>query len=54
VKLVKWNPIEFDEHVLASGVLETFEELGKASPFADGRVQLGLGFDLYFLPKDAV
>jgi hypothetical protein len=54
MKITKWNPVEFDYHVLAPWVLEVFEELGKASPFADGRVQIGLAFDLYFLPKDAV
>jgi cytosine/adenosine deaminase-related metal-dependent hydrolase len=54
MKTSSWNPVEFDYGALAPWVLDTFSELGNASPFGDGRVHLGLAFDLYFLPKDAV
>lgn len=29
-------------------------ELAKQQPFGNGRVQLGFGFDYWFLPKEAV
>jgi cytosine/adenosine deaminase-related metal-dependent hydrolase len=54
-KVTSWNPIEVEYDVLAPWVLDTFTELGKSAPFGEnGRVQLGLAFDLYFLPKDVV
>jgi cytosine/adenosine deaminase-related metal-dependent hydrolase len=55
LKVTSWNPVEFDYQVLAPWVLETFTELGLAAPFGEnGRVTLGLAFDLYFLPKDVI
>jgi cytosine/adenosine deaminase-related metal-dependent hydrolase len=54
-KIASWNPVEFDDGALAPWVLDTFNELGTAAPFGEnGRVQLGLAFDLYFLPQDVV
>jgi hypothetical protein len=40
-----WLPDWFSEHL---------EELASSQPFGNGRVYLGLGFDLYFLPKEVV
>lgn len=34
--------------------LELLEKLAKDQPFGDGRVQLGLAFDAYYLPKETV
>jgi hypothetical protein len=34
--------------------MEQLDELAQAAPFGDGRVQLGLAFDGYFLPKETV
>lgn len=54
LRLKQWNPVEVDWNFLAPWVMETFTELAKAAPFGDGRVQLGLAFDGYFLPKEVV
>lgn len=29
-------------------------ELAKAQPYGNGRVQIGFGFDFWFLPKEAI
>jgi hypothetical protein len=34
--------------------LELLEKLAKDQPFGNGRVQLGLAFDAYYLPKATV
>jgi cytosine/adenosine deaminase-related metal-dependent hydrolase len=34
--------------------METFETLAKSAPFGDGRVTLGLAWDLYFLPQEVI
>lgn len=34
--------------------METFAELAKKSPFANGRVELGFGFDSWFLPNEMI
>lgn len=34
--------------------METLDALAKEAPFGDGRVTLGLAFDLYFLPPGVV
>lgn len=43
-----------NQNLLADWVLETLNELAKNSPFGEGRVQLGFGFDGFFLPKEIV
>ncbi|KAJ6088369.1 Metallo-dependent hydrolase [Penicillium sp. IBT 16267x] len=55
MKVTSWKP----EMVLAGDmldewVLKQLEDLAAAVPLGDGRVQLGLGFDGLFLPKDLV
>lgn len=43
------------EKMLEPWVLDTMQELGSAAPFGEnGRVQLGLAFDSFFLPKEVV
>ena len=51
------NPkIEFGPEPLPAWVMETFEKLATSHPLNDpeSRVQLGLGFDFYHLPKEVV
>ncbi|KAL4895154.1 hypothetical protein BDV59DRAFT_192088 [Aspergillus ambiguus] len=54
-KLKAWAP-EFvpASDMLADWVLKQLDELGAAAPWGDGRVQLGLAFDGFYLPKDVV
>lgn len=40
--------------MFADWVMKTFDELAAKAPFNNGRVQLGLGFDALFLPKEMV
>ncbi|KAK5989447.1 5'-deoxyadenosine deaminase-like protein [Cladobotryum mycophilum] len=48
--------IEFRQDLLAPWVMETFEKLATSQSLSDAesRVKMGLGFDLYFLPKEMV
>lgn len=55
MKVTSWKP----ELVLAGDMLDDWvfkqlEDLAATVPLGDGRVQLGLGFDGLFLPKDLV
>ncbi|OJJ95070.1 hypothetical protein ASPACDRAFT_48176 [Aspergillus aculeatus ATCC 16872] len=51
----KWKPeIEMNTSLLDEWVLQQLEELAAAAPFGDGRVQLGLAFDGFMLPKEVV
>ncbi|PYI31743.1 Metallo-dependent hydrolase [Aspergillus indologenus CBS 114.80] len=50
-----WEPeIEMHTNLLDDWVLQQLEELAAAAPFGDGRVQLGLAFDGFMLPKEMV
>ncbi|PYI23479.1 Metallo-dependent hydrolase [Aspergillus violaceofuscus CBS 115571] len=50
-----WKPeIEMHTNLLDIWVLQQLEELAAAAPFGDGRVQLGLAFDGFMLPKEMV
>jgi hypothetical protein len=40
--------------MLADWVMSTLDDLAAKAPFGDGRVQLGLAFDGFFLPKEMV
>lgn len=40
--------------MLPSWALGQLEQLAKDGPFANGRVNIGLAFDAFFLPKKAV
>lgn len=42
------------QDLLADWVMISMEELASKSPFGDGRVELGLAFDGFFLPKEVV
>ena len=54
-KLKAWKP-EFvpADDMLGDWVLQQLDDLSRCAPWGDGRVQLGLAFDGFFLPKDTV
>lgn len=43
-----------DLNILDEWVLRQLDELGAACPLGEGRVQLGLGFDGFMLPREVV
>ncbi|KAJ8075968.1 hypothetical protein PM082_021600 [Marasmius tenuissimus] len=48
-----WNPLDIVPNVLEPWVLSDLSSLIQKAPFnSNGRVQLGLGFDSWFLPED--
>ena len=51
-RVASWSPFSFAPNPLEPWVLETLKELSQSAPFGDGRVILGLAFDLWFLPKE--
>lgn len=54
-KVLEWKPeLITDGGLLDDWVLRQFERLGAQAPFGDGRVQLGLAFDGFMLPRDQV
>ncbi|OCL01990.1 Metallo-dependent hydrolase [Glonium stellatum] len=53
-RVASWKPFSMSRQPLEPWVLTTLEELAGQAPFGDGRVTLGLAFDLYFLGKDVV
>ncbi|KAL7795965.1 hypothetical protein V8C37DRAFT_372667 [Trichoderma ceciliae] len=51
----EWEPeISMNPEVLPNWAVEQAEELIKAGPYGDGRVNVGLAFDGLFLPKETV
>jgi hypothetical protein len=46
--------LTIDGGLLDDWVIDHLKHLGAAAPFGDGRVQLGLAFDGFMLPKDQV
>lgn len=50
-----WKPkLELEEDQFPGWLFEKLAELCKASPFGNGRVSMGFGFDSLFLPKPMV
>jgi hypothetical protein len=55
MKVNSWKPDLIPAgDMLDNWVSKQLEDLAATGPWADGRVQLGLGFDGLFLPKDVV
>jgi cytosine/adenosine deaminase-related metal-dependent hydrolase len=54
MRLKTWDPVSFDNDIMADWILNTFEEIAKAGPYGDGRVTIGFGFDFWFLPKEFI
>src|SRR6478736_5756589 len=40
--------------LIASWTLQEIQDLGTKAPFGDGRVTMGLAFDLWFLPEQVI
>lgn len=50
-----WEPeLTTSGGLLDDWVIQQFEQICGAAPFGDGRVQIGLAFDGFTLPKDEV
>lgn len=55
MRVDRWQPeMTLTGGLLDGWVVDHFRKLGAVAPFGKGRVQLGLGFDGLFLPKDQV
>ncbi|KAJ5459684.1 uncharacterized protein N7458_001236 [Penicillium daleae] len=55
MRVKTWKPeITYEGGLLDDWVIENFERLGVLAPFGNGRVQLGLAFDGFMLPKEQV
>ena len=54
MRLKKWDPFTPDFDFLPQWLWDQLEQLAKSQPFGNGRVMLGFGYDLWFLPKDKV
>ena len=54
-RIQSWKPeLTLSGGILDDWVLETLSDFGNSAPFGDGRVQLGLAFDGFTLPKEQV
>ncbi|RHZ62452.1 uncharacterized protein CDV56_105925 [Aspergillus thermomutatus] len=54
-RVKEWQPrLTVNSSLVPDWAVKQVEELTKAAPFGDGRVQLGLAFDALFLPKEIV
>lgn len=50
-----WKPdLTLSQDILADWVWKQLDNLAAAAPWGDGRIQLGLAFDGFFLPKEVV
>lgn len=57
IPITEFTPeVKFESEALPAWVIQAFERLAKSSPLnqPDSRVKLGLGMDLYFLPKESL
>ena len=53
-RVLSWSPFQLETDPLTPSVLSTLDELAQSSPYGAGRVEIGLGFDSYHLPKPQV
>ncbi|KAG8360349.1 hypothetical protein FVEN_g2179 [Fusarium venenatum] len=53
-RVASWSPFEMNREMIASWNLLELRKLGAKAPFGDGRVTMGLAFDLWFLPEQVV
>jgi cytosine/adenosine deaminase-related metal-dependent hydrolase len=53
-QVLSWSPFEIESDPLHPWVVSTLDDLAHSSPYGSGRVEIGLGFDSYHLPKDQV
>nr|CEG03097.1 unnamed protein product [Fusarium pseudograminearum CS3487] len=53
-RVASWSPFEMNPEMIASWTLEELRKFGTQAPFGEGRVTMGLAFDLWFLPEQVV
>ncbi|KAI1038672.1 hypothetical protein LB505_011356 [Fusarium chuoi] len=53
-RVASWSPFAMNPDMLAPWVMDEIQELGKEAPFGEGRVTMGLAFDLWFLPEQVI
>ncbi|KAF5976049.1 cytosine deaminase [Fusarium coicis] len=53
-RVASWSPFAMNPDMLAPWVIDEIQELGNKAPFGDGRVTMGLAFDLWFLPEQVI
>ncbi|WXC52722.1 hypothetical protein QX201_012386 [Fusarium graminearum] len=53
-RVASWSPFEMNPEMIASWNLQELRKFGAQAPFGDGRVTMGLAFDLWFLPEQVV
>lgn len=49
-----WSPFKLDPAYIAPFALDSLERLAKCAPFGNGRIQLGVAYDGWFLPDEIV
>ncbi|KAJ4007629.1 hypothetical protein NW752_010295 [Fusarium irregulare] len=54
VRYKSWYPLVPYPDILPTWAFEQLESLANSQPFGDGRVSLGFGFDMWFLPKERI
>lgn len=54
VRYKSWYPLVPYPDILPTWAFEQLEFLANSQPFGDGRVSLGFGFDMWFLPKERI
>lgn len=52
----KWDSktCELSHDIMPRSSMAHFVELARSQPYGNGRVQIGFGFDYWFMPKEAV
>ena len=54
-RVKSWEPeLTFEEDVIPSWFIHQLHELSQEQPFGEGRVHLGLAWDIWHLPKEVV
>ncbi|KAF2868639.1 hypothetical protein BDV95DRAFT_609553 [Massariosphaeria phaeospora] len=51
-RVKNFNPLTYHANPLEDWVMQTFFELTESGPWERGRVKMGFGYDLYFMPED--
>ena len=54
LRVKNFSPLTYHPNPLEEWVMQTFEELAREGPWADGRVTLGFAFDMWFLPPQVL
>ncbi|KAF4336920.1 cytosine deaminase [Fusarium beomiforme] len=53
-RVASWSPFSMNPDMLAPWVMDEIQDLGEKAPFGNGRVTMGLAFDLWFFPDDVI